>query len=46
MTHAFVKMNGAGNDFVVVMALDSPFTLTEDQVRALANRDTGEGLTS
>jgi len=44
MTHAFVKMNGAGNDFVVVMALDSPFTLTEDQVRALANRDTGEGF--
>ena len=44
MTHAFVKMNGAGNDFVVVMALDAPFTPTEDQVRALANRDTGEGF--
>ena len=44
MTHAFVKMNGAGNDFVVVMALDTPFTPTEDQVRALSDRDTGEGF--
>ena len=44
MTHAFVKMNGAGNDFVVVMALDTPFSPTEDQVRALSDRDTGEGF--
>ena len=44
MTHAFVKMNGAGNDFVVVMALDTPFAPTEDQVRALSDRRTGEGF--
>ena len=40
----FVKMNGAGNDFVVVDALARPFTPSEDQVRALADRQTGEGF--
>ena len=40
----FVKMNGAGNDFVVVNALEAPFRPTEDQVRALADRETGEGF--
>ena len=44
MTHAFVKMNGAGNDFVVVMALDTPFAPAEEQVRALSDRRTGEGF--
>jgi len=41
---AFVKMNGAGNDFVVVNALDRPFAPTLDQVRALADRRNGEGF--
>lgn len=40
----FVKMNGAGNDFVVVDALARPFAPPEDQVRALADRHTGEGF--
>ncbi|MES2834718.1 MAG: diaminopimelate epimerase [Pseudomonadota bacterium] len=40
---AFVKMNGAGNDFVVVNALATPFTPTADQARAIADRETGEG---
>ena len=40
----FVKMNGAGNDFVVVVALERPFRPTEDQVRALGDRATGEGF--
>ncbi|WP_374390939.1 diaminopimelate epimerase [Brevundimonas sp.] len=44
MTRPFVKMNGAGNDFVVVNALETPFRPTEDQVRALADRATGEGF--
>ena len=44
MTRPFVKMNGADNDFVVVNALDRPFTPTPDQVRALANRQTGQGF--
>ncbi|MFT4911577.1 MAG: diaminopimelate epimerase [Brevundimonas sp.] len=43
MTRPFVKMNGAGNDFVVVNALETPFTPTAAQVRAIANRDTGQG---
>ena len=40
----FVKMNGAGNDFVVVNALDRPFTPDADAVRALGDRKTGEGF--
>ncbi len=40
---AFVKMNGAGNDFVVVNALDRPFAPTAEQARAIADRETGEG---
>lgn len=39
----FVKMNGAGNDFVVVNALERVFTPTPDQVRAIADRATGQG---
>ncbi|WP_271084427.1 diaminopimelate epimerase [Brevundimonas sp. NIBR11] len=40
----FVKMNGAGNDFVVVNALDRPFAPTHDAVRALGDRKTGQGF--
>ncbi len=43
MTRPFVKMNGAGNDFVVVNALETPFAPTADQARAIADRNTGEG---
>ena len=43
MTRPFVKMNGAGNDFVVVNALETPFTPTVDQARAIADRQVGEG---
>ena len=43
MTRPFVKMNGAGNDFVVVNALETPFAPTVDQARAIADRSTGEG---
>ena len=41
MTHPFVKMNGAGNDFIVVNALERPFAPTPDQARALSDRETG-----
>ncbi|WP_312405657.1 diaminopimelate epimerase, partial [Brevundimonas sp.] len=44
MTRPFVKMNGAGNDFGVVNALEQPFAPTEDQIRALGDRQTGEGF--
>ena len=43
MTRPFVKMNGAGNDFVVVNALETPFAPTADQARAIADRKAGEG---
>lgn len=43
MTRPFLKMNGAGNDFVVVNALETPFQPTADQARAIADRTTGEG---
>ncbi len=43
MTRPFVKMNGAGNDFVVVNALQTPFAPTADQARAIADRQTGQG---
>ena len=43
MTRPFVKMNGAGNDFVVVNALETPFAPTAEQARAIADRETGEG---
>ena len=43
MNRPFVRMNGAGNDFVVVNALETPFTPTADQVRAIAGRETGQG---
>ncbi|MDQ8027278.1 MAG: diaminopimelate epimerase [Brevundimonas sp.] len=43
MTRPFLKMNGAGNDFVVVNALEAPFAPTVEQVRAIADRETGEG---
>lgn len=43
MTRPFVKMNGAGNDFVVVNALAAPFAPGADQARAIADRATGQG---
>lgn len=39
----YLKMNGLGNDFVVVDARTQKFAVTSDQVRAIANRDTGIG---
>lgn len=44
MTHlAFTKMQGAGNDFVVLDATQEPFALTADQLRRLADRHFGVG---
>jgi diaminopimelate epimerase len=40
---AFTKMQGLGNDFVVVDATRTPFALTTGQVRALADRRFGVG---
>lgn len=43
MSTPFVKMNGAGNDFVVVDALSRPFQPDADRVRAICDRAAGEG---
>lgn len=43
MGRPFVKMNGLGNDFVVVEARSQPFRPTEDEVRAICDRETGKG---
>ena len=42
-TLEFTKMQGLGNDFVVVDATKAPFTLTQSQIRTLADRRFGVG---
>ena len=42
-TLAFTKMQGLGNDFVVIDATRAPFTLTPGQIRTLADRRFGVG---
>ncbi len=39
----FVKMNGLGNDFVVLDARTTPFNLSAVQTRAISNRKLGVG---
>ncbi|HKP65494.1 MAG TPA: diaminopimelate epimerase [Casimicrobiaceae bacterium] len=39
----FTKMEGLGNDFVVIDATRSPFTLSQDDIRHLADRRFGVG---
>jgi diaminopimelate epimerase len=43
MSRPFLKMNGLGNDFVVVEARSAPFEPTADEVRAIADRASGVG---
>jgi len=43
MSRPFLKMNGLGNDFVVVETRSAPFAPTADEVRAIADRATGVG---
>jgi diaminopimelate epimerase len=43
MSRPFLKMNGLGNDFVVVEARSAPFAPTADEVRAIADRKAGVG---
>src|SRR3990167_2217914 len=40
----FTKMHGLGNDFVVIDATQSEFTLTSQQIAMMANRHTGVGF--
>ena len=43
MARPFLKMNGLGNDFVVVDARAAPFEPTLEEVRAIADRASGVG---
>lgn len=43
MTRPFLKMNGLGNDFVVVETRTAPFAPTAEEVRAIADRERGIG---
>jgi diaminopimelate epimerase len=43
MSRPFLKMNGLGNDFVVVETRSAPFEPTADEVRAIADRKSGIG---
>jgi diaminopimelate epimerase len=43
MSRPFLKMNGAGNDFVVVEARRQPFAPSQAQVRAIADRSGASG---
>jgi diaminopimelate epimerase len=43
MARPFLKMNGAGNDFVVVEARSEPFAPSAEETRAIADREAGVG---
>ncbi|MGZ5987019.1 MAG: diaminopimelate epimerase [Caulobacteraceae bacterium] len=43
MSRPFLKMNGLGNDFVVVETRSAPFAPTAAEVRAIADRTSGIG---
>lgn len=43
MSRPFLKMNGLGNDFVVVETRSAPFAPTAEEVRAIADRTHGVG---
>ena len=43
MSRPFLKMNGLGNDFVVVETRSQPFSPTAAEVRAIADRAAGVG---
>jgi len=43
MSRPFIKMNGLGNDFVVVEARSAPFAPSAGEVRAIAAREDGIG---
>jgi diaminopimelate epimerase len=43
MSRPFLKMNGLGNDFVVVEARERPFLPGRDEARAIADRASGVG---
>lgn len=43
MTLKFTKMHGAGNDFVVIDAINQTINLSSEQIRCIADRHSGVG---
>jgi diaminopimelate epimerase len=43
MKLAFTKMHGTGNDFVVIDATQTPFSLSREKLKFIANRNLGVG---
>lgn len=43
MSRTFLKMNGLGNDFVVIQTLTQSFEPTPEEIRAIAKRPDAEG---
>ena len=43
-TIPFIKMDGLGNDFVVIDAREKAITLTAQEITKIANRRTGIGF--
>ncbi|MEW5684120.1 MAG: diaminopimelate epimerase [Pseudomonadota bacterium] len=43
MARPFLKMNGLGNDFVVIETRSAPFDPSPEEVRAIADRESGIG---
>lgn len=41
--YEYVRMNGAGNAFIVIDAMEKPFRPSEDEVRRLASEEAGLG---
>ena len=41
--YGYVRMNGAGNAFIVIDAMETPFRPSEDEVRRLASDEAGLG---
>ena len=39
----FSKFHGAGNDFVMINAIKSPVSLTDEEVKEICDRRTGIG---
>jgi diaminopimelate epimerase len=44
MNLQFTKMQGAGNDFIVINGIEQPFQLTTQQIQTLAHRQLGIGF--
>lgn len=44
MTIRFTKMHGLGNDFVIIEAMDAPFSMTSEEIQRMGDRHLGVGF--